>query len=52
MNQFIQRKMSSYGIVEIRRRSSDLWYVLYVGGKYKTQSASLDYIVKEYNRYR
>lgn len=51
MEERIQAKDSSYGIVEIKRRS-DGWYLLYVSGDLKSQSADLNYILREYDQYR
>ena len=46
----VQPSMAQF--VEIAQRDGDGWYLLYVNGKLKAQSASLDYILREFDQYR
>ena len=46
----IKSKMTSYGLVEIRQDSSG-WYVLYVNGAVQAQSADLNYILREFDKW-
>ncbi len=46
----LKGKTTSYGLVEVRQESSG-WYSLYVNGQLKEQSADLNYILREYDRY-
>lgn len=52
MEQRLRSKSASCGFVEIAQRDGDGWYLLYVNGKLKAQSASLDYILREFDQYR
>lgn len=46
----LKSKVTSAGLVEVRQTSSG-WYALYVGGVLKEQSADLNFILREYDRY-
>ena len=46
----IKSKRTSNGLIEVREASTAGWYALYVNGHLKEQSASLDYILREYDR--
>lgn len=46
----IKSKRTSNGLIEVREASTAGWYALYVNGQLKEQSASLDYILREYDR--
>ena len=46
----LKSKHTSYGLVEVRQESNG-WYSLYVGGEMKEQSADLNYIMQQYDRW-
>lgn len=46
---YIKSKMTSYGLVEIRQESGD--YVLYVNGTVEAHSSSLDFIMREFDKW-
>ena len=45
----LKGKTTSYGLIEVRQEGS--WYGLYINGQLKEQSADLNYILREYDRY-
>ena len=49
MEERVTQKHSRQGFVEVKKRSGDGWYLLYVGGTLAAQSASLDYIMSRYD---
>ena len=46
----LKGKTTSFGLIEVRQESNG-WYALYINGQLKTQSADLNYILQEYDRY-
>ena len=47
----LKSKRTSVGLVEIRDASTAGWYALYVNGNLVEQSADLNYIQREYDKY-
>ena len=47
----LKSKRTSYGLIEIRDASTLGWYALYINGVLKEQSADLDYIQRQYDKY-
>jgi len=47
----LKNKSTSYGLVEIRDSSISRWYALYINGELKEQSADLNYIQSQYDKY-
>jgi len=47
----LKSKRTGYGLVEIRNSSIAGWYALYINGELKEQSADLNYIQSQYDRY-
>lgn len=47
----LKSKRTSYGLIEIRDASTAGWYALYINGELKEQSAELNYIQREYEKY-
>lgn len=47
----LKSKRTRYGLIEVRDSSMAGWYALYINGELKQQSQSLDYILREYDRY-
>lgn len=47
----LKSKRTSYGLVEVRESSITGWYALYINGELKEQSADLEYILRQYDRY-
>ena len=47
----LKSKRTGYGLIEIRDSSILGWYALYINGELKEQSADLNYIQQQYDRY-
>ena len=47
----LKSKRTSAGLVEIRDASTAGWYALYVNGNLVEQSADLNYIQREFDKY-
>ena len=47
----LKSKRTGYGLIEIRDSSIAGWYALYINGDLKEQSADLDYIQRQYDKY-
>jgi len=47
----LKSKRTSYGLIEIRDSSILGWYALYINGELKEQSASLNHIQSQYDKY-
>ena len=47
----LKSKRTSYGLIEIRDSSIAGWFALFINGELKEQSADLNYIQSQYDRY-
>jgi len=47
----LKSKRTGYGLIEIRDSSISGWYALYINGELKEQSADLNYIQSQYDKY-
>lgn len=47
----LKSKRTSYGLIEVRDSSIAGWYALYINGQLKEQSADLNFIMRQYDRY-
>ena len=47
----LKSKRTSYGLIEIRDASTAGWFALYINGELKEQSADLNYIQNQYDKY-
>ncbi len=47
----LKSKRTGYGLIEVREASTAGWYALYINGELKKQSADLNYILSEYDKY-
>ncbi len=44
-------KVTSLGLIEVKDSGVLGWYALYVNGQLKEQSADLNYILRQYDKY-
>jgi hypothetical protein len=47
----LKSKRTGYGLIEVREASTAGWYALYINNVLKEQSADLNYILREYDKY-